>query len=397
MRPSTVASRPASRASVEAFAPPPQITRPLRVAIVSEYYYPHLGGVTEHVHYLSRELRRLGHHVDIITSHLGNGRAPDHVIRLGQSVPVFGNLSMARVTVGRRLRERMRELLRESAYDLVHVHCPLNPTLPLTAIEVAEVPLVGTFHTSFPSSLGYRFGRQYFQGLLDRLDVAIAVSQAAVDAHAKYFEADWRVIPNGIDVREFHPDIPAPVVMRDGSPTILFVGRFDPRNALGTLIAAFDQVQREHRDARLVVVGDGPLRAYYRFLAGANSRIHFAGALTSERAAYYAGATVYACPTTRASFGVTLLEAMAAGTPIVCSDLPGFRSVVTHEQHALLSPVGDVDSLAKELMRVLSDDALRVALGARGIERARTFSWPRVAKEVLRAYQDAGVAQVAVA
>ena len=153
--------------------------------MVSEYYYPHLGGVTEHVHYLSRELRRLGHHVDILTSTIDPDDHREGVVRLGRSVPVYGNASMARITVSRRLRERMRGVLREGRYDLVHVHCPLNPTLPMLAIEEAQVPVVGTVHTWFPSSLAYAMGRAYFQRLLDRVDhrFAGAVEEVFGGAH----------------------------------------------------------------------------------------------------------------------------------------------------------------------------------------------------------------------
>ena len=365
-------------------------TSNLRVAMVSEYYYPHLGGVTEHVHYLSRELRRLGHHVDILTSTIDPDDHREGVVRLGRSVPVYGNASMARITVSRRLRERMRGVLREGRYDLVHVHCPLNPTLPMLAIEEAQVPVVGTVHTWFPSSLAYAMGRAYFQRLLDRVDVPIAVSEAAAQAHDRYFRAQWRVIPNGIDLDEFRPQLARPATMPADVPTILFVGRFDPRNSLGMLFEAFAAVQRELPAAQLVVVGDGPLRRHYRRLAGDNPGIRFTGPLIGERAAHYAAASVYACPTTRASFGITLLEAMATGTPVVCSDLHGFRCVVSHEQEALLTPVGDVEQLARALVRILTDDALRKRLGSRGLERARQFGWHIVAQQLLEVYASAG-------
>ncbi|HMN09836.1 MAG TPA: glycosyltransferase family 4 protein [Gemmatimonadaceae bacterium] len=363
---------------------------PLRVAMVSEYYYPHLGGVTEHVHYLSRELRRLGCHVDIVTSTIDPGDVRDHVIRVGRSVPIYSNRSMARLTVARGLRSRLRALFREQRYDVVHVHCPLAPTLPIAAIRAAEVPLVGTFHTWFPRSRAYEVARRYLQRVVDRLDVAIAVSPSAAEAHARHFVADWRIIPNGIDTTEFHPHVPSPTAIPPRTPTILFVGRFDPRNELGTLIDAFPHVQRAVPDARLVVVGDGPLRRHYRAMASGNPAIHFVGALTSERAAYYAAATVYACPTTRASFGVTLLEAMASGTPIVCTDLDGFRSVATPGREALMTPAHDVTALAQSLVRVLRDPELRATMSAHGLLRAQHFRWPRVAEQVLDAYHQAG-------
>lgn len=364
---------------------------PLRVAMVSEYYYPHLGGVTEHVHYLSRELRRLGCHVDIVTSTIEPGDVRDHVVRVGRSVPIYSNRSMARLTVAPGLRSRLRSLFRDQRYDVVHVHCPLAPTLPIAAIRAAEVPVVGTFHTWFPRSRAYEVARPYLQrAVVDRLDVAIAVSPSAAEAHARHFVADWQIIPNGIDTNEFHPHVEHPAAIPPGTPTILFVGRFDPRNELGALIEAFPLVQRAVPDARLVVVGDGPLRRHYRAMARGNPAILFAGALTSERAAYYAAATVYACPTTRASFGVTLLEAMASGTPIVCTDLDGFRSVATPGREAIMTPAHDITALAQALIRVLHDPELRARMSAHGLLRAQHFQWPRVAAQVLDAYHLAG-------
>ena len=361
-----------------------------RIAMVSEYYYPHLGGVTEHVHYLSRELRHMGCHVDIVTSTIDAADVRAHVIRVGRSLPIRCNASMARLTMAWRLRDRLRALFRERRYDLVHVHCPLAPTLPMAAIDAAQVPVVGTFHTWFPSSRAYERGRRFFQRRLDKLDLAVAVSPAAAEAHARYFDAEWEIIPNGIDTHEFRPGLPRPACIPADIPTILFVGRFDPRNELGLLIEALPLVQRALPLARLVIVGDGALGRHYRALAGDNPAIHFAGALTTERAAYYAAATVYACPTTRASFGVTLLEAMAAGTPIVCTDLPGFRSVVTPGREAIMHPPRDVGALAQALVHVLRDHSLRARLTAHGLRRAHDFRWSVVATQVLDAYARAG-------
>ncbi|MCC6929949.1 MAG: glycosyltransferase family 4 protein [Gemmatimonadaceae bacterium] len=361
-----------------------------RIAMVSEYYYPHLGGVTEHVHYLSRELRRMGCHVDVVTSTIDASDDRSHVIRVGRSLPVRCNASMARLTMAWRLRDRLRALFREQRYDLVHVHCPLAPTLPLAAVDAAQVPVVGTFHTWFPSSRVYERGRPFFQRRLDKLDVAVAVSPAAAEAHGRYFDAEWEIIPNGIDTHEFRPALPRPACFDADTPTILFVGRFDPRNELGMLIDALPLVQRDIPSARLVIVGDGALRRHYRARAGANPSIHFAESQVAERGAYYSAATVYACPTTRASFGVTLLEAMAAGTPIVCTDLPGFRSVVTPGREAIMHPAHDVNALAQALVLVLRDASLRARLSAHGLRRAHDFRWSVVATQVLGAYARAG-------
>jgi phosphatidylinositol alpha-mannosyltransferase len=360
--------------------------RPMRIALVTEYYYPHLGGVCEHVHFFAREARRRWHHVDVITSHIPGAEDQPHVIRLGRSQPVYANGSQARITIGIGLRRQMRNVLRYGRYDIVHVHSPLTPVLPLLAIEEADCPVVGTFHTYFDRSICYTVARRFLQKKLEKLSAAIAVSKSTTVALNRYFDADWRIIPNGIDTDVFRPNVPPPPgVLRD-RPTILFLGRFDPRNGLSALIDAFRRIKGRGRQARLLVVGDGPLREHYYKQANGDPDIVFAGAVLEGRPSYYAYSSVYACPTTKASFGITLLEAMACETPIVCSDILGFRDVVEHERQALMVPSGDRVALADSLVRVLDDTVLAMRLGAAGRRHSLEYSWARVTSQVLEVY-----------
>ena len=363
-------------------------TRPLRIGVVTEYYYPHLGGVCEHVHFFAREARLHGHFVDIITSNLPGAAPQENVIRLGRSIPVYSNGSQARITAGRRLRRDLRRVFRDGRYDIVHVHSPLTPVLPLLAIEESEVPVIGTFHTYFDRSIGYRTFRRWFQSRLNMLSAAIAVSQSTIVALERYFDADWKIIPNGIDTDFFRPDVPRPATMRTDVPAILFLGRFDPRNGLSTLIDAFKRVKGRGRRAQLVVVGDGPLRSHYYKAAGGDPDIHFVGSVLDERPNYYAHSAMYACPTTKASFGITLLESMACQTPIVCSDILGFRDVVMHGREALMVPREDRDALANGLVHLLDDEGLRVRLGETGRRRALEYDWRRVTASILDVYRD---------
>ncbi len=361
--------------------------RPLRIAVVTEYYYPHLGGICEHVHFFAREARKLGHHVDIITSNLP-GALPqqDGVIRIGRSQPVYANGSQARFTVGVSLRKDMRAVLRDGRYDIVHAHSPLSPVLPVLAIEEADCPTVGTFHTYFDKSIAYQLGRKYFQRRLDMLDVAIAVSRSTIIALERYFDADWTIIPNGIDVDLFNPHAPPPPGIRTDVPVVLFLGRFDPRNGLTTLIESFKRVRGKNREAQLVVVGDGPLRKHYFRAAGGDPDITFVGSILKGRPGYYAHSAMYACPTTKASFGITLLESMACETPVVCSDILGFRDVVKDGREALMVPSGNRDALADAMVLLLDDESLRHRLGKTGRMEAEQYAWPRVTERVLALY-----------
>ena len=360
----------------------------LRIALVTEYYYPHLGGVCEHVHFFAREARRRGHHVDIITSRIEGGSDDPNIVRLGRSIPWFINGSESRITLGRTLRLDMRQVLRDGGYQLVHVHSPLTPVLPMLAIDEAEVPVIGTFHTYFDWSIGYKLLRRTFQARLNKLSAAIAVSQSTIVALQRYFDADWRIIPNGIDTDLFTPDAPRPAAMRDDRPVVLFLGRFDPRNGLTTLIEAFKRVKGRGRRAQLVIVGDGPLRKHYYRQAGRDADITFVGAQLNDRPGYYANSAIYACPTTKASFGITLLEAMACSTPIVCSDILGFRDVVMHGREALMVPREDREALSNALVHLLDDESLRTRLGATGRARAMEYDWRAVTSAVLDVYHD---------
>jgi phosphatidylinositol alpha-mannosyltransferase len=215
---------------------------------------------------------------------------------------------------------------------------------------------------------------------------AIAVSHSTTIALNRYFEANWTIVPNGIDLDLFNPHVPAPPGVRKDVPVILFLGRFDPRNGLTTLIDAFKKIKGKNREAQVVVVGDGPLRNHYYKAAGGDPDITFVGAVLGSRPSYYAHSSMYACPTTKASFGITLLESMACETPVVCSDILGFRDVVKHEREALMFPCGDVSALADDLVRLIDDETLRARLGKTGRQNAQAYGWPSVTSAILDVY-----------
>ncbi|MEO5588516.1 MAG: glycosyltransferase family 4 protein [Gemmatimonadaceae bacterium] len=364
----------------------PAFARPLRIALVTEYYYPHLGGIVEHVHFFAREARRLGHHVDIITSNIPGGANEPHIIRVGRSQPIYANGSQARMSIGLGLTRKLGKIFARGKYDIIHVHSPLSPLLPIFAIDAAECPVVGTFHTYFDKSYLYGMTRRLLQRRLDKLSAAIAVSHSTTIAFNRYFEANWTVLPNGIDLDLFNPHAPPPPGVRKDVPMILFLGRFDPRNGLPTLFDAYRKVRGKNREAQIIVVGDGPLRKHYHRAAAGDPGITFVGAVLGSRPSYYAHSTMYACPTTKASFGITLLESMACETPIVCSDILGFRDVVKHEREALMFPCGDADALADDLVRLLDDETLRARLGKTGRQNAKIYGWPSVTAAVLNVY-----------
>jgi len=369
---------------------------PLRIALVAEDYYPQLGGVPEHVHHLARELDGLGHSTTIVTSKMKEGgEHTEHsdVRRIGTSLVIYANGGVARITVGWRLTARLEALFRQERFDIVHVHGGLNPTLGIVAPRAAwrvGVPVVATFHTWFPRSVGYRVLRGPLQRMLDRHAATIAVSSAARDAMARYFTAPWEIIPNGVDTTFFRPGLGRlSGRIEQRGPRLLWLGRIEPRNDLGTVLAAMPRILERHPAAHLTVVGDGPWRSRMERAArreGLGPRVHFAGYANGGRPGYYRGADVYLCPTRRASFGVTLLEAMACGTPLVVSDIAAFRDLAG-QGHAVFAPPGDPDAWGRAVNDVIDDAERRKRMMREGRRVAERHAWPLVAQRVLAVYR----------
>lgn len=364
----------------------------MRIALVSEFYYPHLGGVTEHVEHLATELTRLGHRPIIITSNMKGQQADGpHVRRVGTSRVIYSNGSFARITTGWDLGAKIEAILRDEQIDLVHVHGGLAPTLGWVAPAAARrlgLPVVATFHSWFPRSAGARLLRRPLQREMDRLRAVIAVSEPVIEAMSRYFTAQWEIIPNGVNIGYFHPDGRRPTDAIEGDPRLLFLGRLDPRNGLDTVVVAMLRILESFPRSQLTVVGDGPLMPYYQRLARPLGRsVRFIGKVYHERPDYYGTSDIYLCPTRRASFGITLLEAMACGRPMVISDIIGFRELVGSVGCAVLVPPDDPRAWADTVVELLADPARREAMGAVGLAAAAEYAWPRITERVLQVYQ----------
>jgi len=391
----------------------------MKIGIVTEYYYPTLGGIQEHVHHFAVAARRLGHEVRIITptvsdamASLSGGAAArfdlaahdrdNGVIRLGQSVPVFSGGSVARASFGPKLSGQVAALLRAERLDVVHLHSPLMPTLPLLFLRQSQVLTVGTFHSVVERSLLYAALRPIFQRYADRLDAAIGVSETALTGIKRYFRAPWHIIPNGVDVPFFASGRRRPE-LDDGRLNLLHVGRFDPRNGVDRVIKAWVHVRRAGIDARLVLVGDGPLRPSYEAMVPADLRddARFVGFVPSEeRVSYYASGDVLLCPALGGTFGIILLEAMAAGCAIVAADTPGFRNVMRDGHEGFMVDVAsdpDCRGLGERCAALLGDAALRRRCSDAGRATAARFDWPLVTQQVLDLYARLGAPSAGLA
>jgi phosphatidylinositol alpha-mannosyltransferase len=375
----------------------------VRVCIATDYYYPQLGGITEHVHGQAVGLAARGHEVTILTGRLL--RTPPttdrdarvlstdafEVVHMGVAVPLYGNGSQTLHTVLPTGVRRLRRFFERRRFDVVHVHAPYNPSSFMLAPFAlpGETIGVGTYHSVFTPGRVRDLVGPATHASLRRLDGHVVVSEACIPPLDHYFpDLEWRVIPNGIDEGHFRPDAePIPELVDGKTPVVLFVGRFDPRNGLGTMLQAFEQLWRARDgDARLCIVGNGPLRAYYerklpRDVAGA---VHWAGRVDWDRPRYYAAADVFCTPCEKASFGMVLLEAMSCGRPVVASRISGFQLLVRDGSEGLLvDPPNDPAPFADAIGYLLDTPAERARMGAEGRHTATSrYSWHRVAAEL---------------
>jgi phosphatidylinositol alpha-mannosyltransferase len=367
----------------------------LKVGIVSEYYYPLLGGISENVHHTATELMARGHAVTIISAtprtngfHLPQPNGIP-VKRIGRSIAVYGNGAIAHLAVGAHMWRDMRDVLREEQFDILQLHSPLFFTLPPLAALLGQCPRIGTFHSYFEPTVVYAALKGVLQKqFVNRLDGVTVVSPSVLRALSRYFELDARVIPNGVDTNLFNPNAPRLPRFGPEKRTLLFLGRFDPRNGLPFMLRAFAAVRRRIKDVRLVIVGTGPLEPVYMRMVPEELRddVHFEGPALMNRPSYYTSADVFCSPISNASFGITLLEAMACGTPIVATDNVGYRDLLGPAE-GLLVPY-DVDAFADGIIQMLSDDRLRVAMREAGLRKAEQFSWPNVVTGLVEYFED---------
>ena len=357
----------------------------MRAALVCPYTWSVPGGVQAHVAGLAGALRERGHEADVLAPADGAVDFPGFVA-LGRSIGIRDNRSVVRVALGPGAAARTLAQLRERRYDVVHLHEPMIPAVCLTALLGAASPLVGTFHMYSERPRWYRPFAPLARRAVARLDVRIAVSDAARRHVARVVPGDYLVIPNGIDVaahagrRRRRPG---------REPVVLFVGRPEPRKGLPVLLEAFGRLPAE---ARLELVGpeESDVDEAALLPASLRNRIRAHGRVADEtRLRLLHEADVLCAPSLAAeSFGLVLVEGMAAGLPVVASALPGYVDVLPPSCGRLVPP-GDAAVLADALTGLLADPDLRARLGSAGRRAARRFDWSRVAEEVLAAYEAA--------
>ena len=374
----------------------------MRIGIVCPYTWDVPGGVQQHIRDLAEALIALGHTVSVISPADEDTPLPDYVVSAGRAVPVPYNGSVARLAFGFLSANRVRRWLKEGSFDVLHVHEPAAPSLSLLACWIASGPIVATVHTANPRSRALHAFEPVLASALEKINGRIAVSEAARTTLVEHLGGDAVLIPNGVATRRYQVAEPLPGWPGDGG-AIGFLGRMDEtRKGLALLLAAFETLGPQRPGLRLLIAGPGDAdEVLDRVPPALRGRVILLGQVSEQdKVRMLHSVDVFCAPNTGGeSFGIVLAEAMAAGAPIVASDLAAFRQVLRGGRAGELFATGDPADLARAAGRLLDDPDRRAAASAAAASAVSAYDWAVVAKDVLSVYETVvlGAAAVAVA
>jgi phosphatidylinositol alpha-mannosyltransferase len=361
----------------------------VRVALACPYAWDDPGGVQVHVRELAGRLQGLGHDV-LVLAPVRHTAVEPWVVAVGRPVDIPYNDSNAPIDPRPWSRGPVRGALEVFRPDVVHAHQPTAPSTGMWATLEAAVPVVGTFHSGASTARLYDLTAPLLRRVARRLAVRIAVSERAAAFEASRIGGPFRVVPNGVETARFADAAPRADLL--AGRRLLFVGRLDERKGFAVAIDAFARIAVDHPDAVLIVAGDGPARGAVETLAPEiRSRVQLLGVVANTQLPpVHAACELYlGAATGGESFGIVLVEAMAAGLPVVATDIPGYVEVATDEGDALLVAPRDPIALAAAAGRVLGDPALASRLGAAGRRRAAAFDWSVIAERLVAIYEEA--------
>jgi phosphatidyl-myo-inositol alpha-mannosyltransferase len=374
----------------------------MKIGIVCPYTWAVPGGVQQHIRDLAEALIELGHTVSVISPADEDTPLPDYVVPAGRAVPVPYNGSVARLAFGPLSANRVRRWVKEGNFDVLHVHEPAAPSLSLLACWVASGPIVATLHTANPRSRVMHAAGPALQSALEKINGRIAVSEAARTTLVEHLGGDAVLIPNGVATRRYAVAEPLPRWPGTGG-AIGFLGRMDePRKGLAVLLRAFEILGAERDGLRLLVAGPGDEQdVLERVPAPLRARVVLLGQVSEQdKVRMLHSVDVFCAPNTGGeSFGIVLAEAMAAGAPIVASDLDAFRRVLQGGRAGELFATGDAGGLARAARLLLDDPERRAKLSAAATSAVSAYDWSMVARDVVSVYETVmlGTASVAVA
>jgi len=368
----------------------------MKIALVSPYDFSYPGGVVRHIASLERHFTRMGHVVKIIApaSSPVEGYG-DRFIAIGKPRPVPTSGSIARITISLTLTNKVKEVLEKEKFDIIHLHEPLAPTLCTTVLRLSNTINIGTFHAT-ESKPSYRWTKPlflsgFYKKWFNKLHGRIAVSKPAMDFINRFFPATYDIIPNGIDLEHFSPEVKPLEQFMDGKINLLFVSRLEKRKGLEYLLKAYRLIKPDYPDTRLIIVGPGTRlrKKYEKMVADAQLEdVIFTGAVDyQDLPRYYKSADIFCAPATgHESFGIILLEAMATGKPVVASSISGYSTVVSHGVDGLLVPPKQEVPLAQAITTLIRSEELRRKMGEQGIKKSANYGWEYISRRVMNYY-----------
>ncbi|MDG5814753.1 glycosyltransferase family 4 protein [Chitinispirillales bacterium ANBcel5] len=391
----------------------------MKIAIVSPYFYPWYGGITEHVYHQYKELKRRGHQVKVITPFNGGDRVEERndIIKLGIPIPLIVNGSIVKVPLFGRSKKAVTKILKEGSFDVIHMHQPLFCLLGLSFLErirdwrnrgIPVPSVVGTFHASGGGTEKFLINRGgfYFKRFCSQFDSRIAVSLASRDFVHQVLPGKYEIIPNGVDVNRFSQTKEKITRYDDGITNILFVGRLEPRKGITSLLKSVSLINNyTTKEYRLLVVGNGTLTNFYRNKLDPQvlDKVEFLGDVSFEDLPkYYKTAHIFCSPATnRESFGIVLIEAMASGVPIIAGNNEGYRKVIKDNVNGILVDPENPEALARCIANLVEKENLRKSLAALGSVDCTKYSWSNIVDKLEQIYSSSilktsGVQQVLV-
>lgn len=362
----------------------------MKIGIVCPYAWDVPGGVSAHVNDLAIALMKIGHEVSVLAPAESDENLPDFVTSTGEPRAVKYNGSVARLSFGPITARKVSKWIEDGEFDVLHVHEPLAPSLSVLAVWAAKGPIVATWHSSMDRSRMILSLAKLAQTAMEKISARIAVSEAARTTLVQHVGGDALIIPNGVDTSFFIDAEP-----RSGWPgpgkALVFLGRVDePRKGLAVLLSAYPKVRKAFPDLRLLIAGPGDVSELVEDVPAAdrNSISHIGMITNDEKPDVFASGNIYIAPNTGGeSFGIVLLESMAAGTPVVASDLLAFQRVIDYGKAGVTFKNEDAEDLAEVLINLLSDKVKLTELKQAGYSRSAEFDWAIVAQRVLEVYE----------
>lgn len=371
----------------------------MRIGMICPYSFDEPGGVQIHAIELCTELMRRGHEVSLIGPGSDRSQVPDFVELGGKSIPIRYNGSVARLSFGPKTARHVNRWIADNAFDVLHIHEPNSPSYSMLALRKSEGPIVATYHASASSSQLLKFALPFLRPLLERIQGGIAVSEEARRWQVENLAGDPVLIPNGIATGMYRHAEPISGV-DPHRPRIMFLGRFEePRKGLGILLEAMPRIVSKFPQVELLIAGGGSVDNLVERLRQAGlthaiglgpsqANVRILGRVADEdKARALSASDIYIAPNTGGeSFGIVLVEAMAAGAAVVASDIPAFAAVGQNGFSAALFPNGDALGLANEVCELLGNPQERKSLAERGAQRSRDFDWNTVTDQVEEVY-----------